>query len=137
MIALALVACGPSVDCTDPTRVASEQGGAVLTCEAASSVGEYVEALAGRPLAPGDAGLVLHAVVGRFRHDPASTVPWVGAIVTALADLRGRTGLDLAEARSGRAWAAKADVVLSMPPNCLSKSAMDWFTDAYSGARLA
>ena len=32
---------------------------------------------------------------------------------------------------------AKADVVLSVPANCLSKSEIDWFNDAYSGALLA
>ena len=114
MIALAilLIGCGGSVDCADPATVAAQQGELVLTCEQASTVGDYVEAIAGRPLVSGDDGLVVSAVARRFSADPAGTLAWVESVRAALVDLQSRAGLDLAEARSGRAWAAQAGLDL-------------------------
>jgi hypothetical protein len=109
VIALALLlGCGGAVDCADPAVVVAQVGGQVLTCEQGTAVAAYVEALAGRPLVPGDEGLVVAAVGARFRADPSGTSGWIQEIRWAIADLRGRSGLDLAEARSTRVWAAGA-----------------------------
>lgn len=105
---LALVGCGGAIRCDDPAQAVAEAGGQALTCGQATQVADYVEALAGRPLVSGDEGIVVGAVAGRFSADPAGTVAWLGTVSAALADLQGRHGLDLAEARSGRAWAAQA-----------------------------
>lgn len=114
-LVLSLLACGRSVDCADPSTVVARQDGQALTCERASTVGDYVEALAGRPLVSGDEGLVVAAVADRFEDDPAGTTAWIGSVRTALDDLRRRRGLELAEARSERVWAAEAGKDLVRP----------------------
>jgi hypothetical protein len=107
-LVLVLLGCGGGVRCDDPAQVVTEAGGQALTCAEATPVADYVEALAGRPLVAGDEGLVVGAVGERFAADPAGTRAWLGDVSAALADLRGRHGLDLAEVRSGRVWAAQA-----------------------------
>lgn len=105
---LALLGCGPSVDCEEPGAVLAEAGGTALTCSRALQVPRYLERLAGRPMAHGDEGLALAAVADRFLQDPAATGAWLDAVGASSQALAGLRGLVLAEARAERVWEAQA-----------------------------
>jgi hypothetical protein len=105
---LALVGCGPRVDCSvEGAELVSGEGGS-LSCEEGERVVDYIEILAARPVAPPEANKVLKAVATRFLEDPTATRAWLDLVNRAGIELSRKTGLDGAEARSARVWAADA-----------------------------
>ncbi len=105
---LAVAGCGGAVECREPGQVLAEQGGQTLTCGDARAVTGWIELLAGRELSSADRSLANGELVGEFRDDPAATRT---LIETARVDgraLAALTGLEGAEARSARVFAADA-----------------------------
>lgn len=107
MLALALLACGSGVDCSKPGALLVE-GEASLTCAQGEDAVEYIELLAGRPVATGDEPLALAAIAERFRADPAGTHAWLGEVRQAGAALEQAEGMAGAEQRSRAVFLADA-----------------------------
>lgn len=105
---LALLGCGPQVDCSVVGADLVESDAGTLSCEEGEQVVDYIELVAGRPVPKTDATKVLKAIATRFREDPAGTRTWLAEIAGAGAELSRRVGLDGAEARSQRVWSVNA-----------------------------
>lgn len=103
---LALIGCGPRVDCSAEGAVLAKTDAGALSCDDGEQVVDYIELLAARPVPRADADRVLAAVATRFRADPAGTRTWIADMVGDGNALAKRTGLDGAEARSQQVWAA-------------------------------
>lgn len=106
IVLLALIGCGPRVDCSAVGAVLASTEAGDLSCEDGEQVVDYIELLAGRPVPGADAQKARQAIASRFRDDPAGTRSWIAEMVTAGSALARRTGVDGAEARSHRVWSA-------------------------------
>jgi hypothetical protein len=77
-----------------------------LTCEEARPAVTYAGLLAGHRLGRGDRNLILRDLAARYRREPADVTRDLAGLRAVVRDLSGRAGLEAAEARSHRAWAA-------------------------------
>ncbi len=105
---LALLACGPRVDCDSADANLAQADGRALRCGQAAWAVDYVELLAGRPVPPGDERLGLAEVRERWQRDPAGTSAWLEQVRSAGWALSTRQGPQGVEARAQRVWAAQA-----------------------------
>jgi hypothetical protein len=105
---LALAGCTTTPTCTSGDVVLAEHAGESFACRDAGVAHDWLERLAGRPLASGDAPVVDRAIAEAFRADPNATRTWLAEMARrddALAALRDLAG---AEARSTAVHEAQA-----------------------------
>lgn len=105
---LVLAACGPRVDCSDPSAVLATAGEHQLSCEVAEYAVDWIALLAGRPVPPGDQRLVVGEVKKRYQRDPDGTRVWLTDVAERGEVLERKVGLEGAEARAHAVWEAQA-----------------------------
>ncbi|MEQ1507692.1 MAG: hypothetical protein ABMB14_36015 [Myxococcota bacterium] len=101
------IGCSARVDCPTPGTTLATVGADTITCGEGATAIDWIELLAGRPVAAGDRGLALTAVATKFSADPAGTRAWLQRLRDHGTSLAAAASPDAAVARATRVWQAE------------------------------